>query len=91
MGEAQALGVITISDTVDGADNGGGSGIGFNFFAQLGDVLIEGAAVGGVVHAPTDIEEGVAVDDFSLLLVQKQKDMEIAWADLDFLCVPSCS
>ena len=48
---------------MNGADDDGTLGVKFDALAQLGDVLIEGPAVGHVIQSPTLIEEHIPRDD----------------------------
>lgn len=77
--------VVTVSGAVDGFDNGGLDGIDFDFFAELGDVLVERTTVGEVVHAPGVIVELIAGDDLGGAVVEELQDFEVAQGEGDFL------
>ena len=72
---------------MDGFDDVGVGGGGFDFFAELGDVLVEGAAVGEVVHAPGVVVEFVAGDDLGGAVVEELQDFEVAEGELDFFFI----
>ena len=72
---------------MDGFDDFGVGGIGFYLFAELGDVLVEGAAVRKVIHAPGVIVELVAGDHLGGTVVEELQDFEVAQGELDFVVV----
>lgn len=55
-------------------------GVKLDLLAQLGDVLVKGSAVGEVVHAPTFVEDGVAVEDLSYVIVEQREDLNVSLA-----------
>ena len=77
--------VVTVSGAVDGFDNGGLDGIDFDFFAELGDVLVERTTVGEVVHAPGVIVELIAGDDLEAVL--REDGLPLGEVGGDFDCV----
>lgn len=72
----------SISGAVDGFYNCGVCGVGFDAFAELGNVLIEAAGVGEVVAAPSGVEEAVSVYYFAFVLVEVFEDGDVAWAEV---------
>lgn len=76
--------LVTVAYTVDGLDEGGICGVGFDFFAELGDVLVEGAAVGHVVVAPGVVVDVVAGEDLVGVVVEELEDFEVAQGEGDF-------
>ncbi len=42
-----------------------GLGGGAEFFADQGDMLVEGARIAKIIHAPDGVEQGVAREDIS--------------------------
>ena len=70
---------------MDGLDDGWVFWVVFDALAQLGDVLVEGAAVGQVVEAPGVAEEGVSVKDFAGVLVEDFEQFDVAQAEVDLV------
>ena len=56
---------------MDSLDDLGVFGVLFDALAELGDVLVEGAAVGDEVESPAFSEEALAIDDLTALLVEQ--------------------
>ena len=59
-----------VANSVYGADDGGIARIGFDSLPQLGNVLIQGAAVRDVVKAPALFKKGVSIHCLILSLEQ---------------------
>jgi len=70
---------------VDGADDLGVLRIPLDALAQLGDVLVQGAAVGQVVHAPAFVEQGIAVQHPPRVGAQQGEQLDVPQAEVDGL------
>lgn len=67
--ELTPLGIVAVADPVNSADDFGVLRILFDQFAEFGDMLVEGTAVGKIILSPAVVEQGVAVDHLSLIAV----------------------
>src|SRR5262245_43141715 len=70
--------VVAVADAMNGKDNRRVLGIGFDALAQLGDVLVESAAVGHVIQAPAFVEKIVARNNHALVFVEQFEDFDVA-------------
>ena len=75
--------IVPIPDTVYRLDDAGIGRVGFYAFAELGNVLVEGAAGRVVVGAPALVEEGVAVQGSTPVVVEEFKDGDVAEGEFD--------
>src|SRR5690606_38336389 len=75
--------LVAVTDAVDRADNDRVARVALDPFPQLRDVLIQGAAVGDVVHPPAEVEEHVARNHLAASIVEQLEDGHVAQAEVD--------
>jgi hypothetical protein len=61
-----------------GADDARLGGVFFDAFAKLGDVLVEGAALGEEIDAPDLVGEGIAIDDLASAVMEEAQELRRA-------------
>src|SRR5688572_28368527 len=81
--QARGSAVEAIPHAAHGLDDGRLPGVALDLLAELGDVLIEGAAVGVVITAPAGAKELIAAQDLSPAIMKNLQDLDLAQAELD--------
>ena len=71
-------GVMAVADAIDGLDQRGVGGIGFDPLAKLADRLIQRATVGNDLHPPATVEQFAATDYFTATIVQHPQQSQLA-------------
>ena len=54
-------------------------------------MLVQGAAVGHVIEAPTLVEEGIPCHGFPTVIMEQAEDLYVPQAQFDGRCTPLCA
>ena len=73
---------------MDGLQEAGPGGIGLDFLAQLGHMLVKGAGGAEIVNAPDRVEQPIAVESLVGMPVEVYNELELQSGELEGFTLP---